>query len=124
VLRVVEVLCRLAERRDHALRVALRGARERIPRRRTSRQGKIMAKLTTEHANTLLDKLSSDDAFREQFQKDPGAALKSIGADEAAGSCLSVKKLAPKVAIKNARDALHKTLTSTLAQTVHDLNAK
>ena len=83
-----------------------------------------MAMLTTEQANTLLDKLSSDDTFREQFQKDPAAALKSIGADQAAAECMSVKQLASKEAITNARDALHAQLTATLALTVHDLNAK
>jgi putative modified peptide len=39
-----------------------------------------MAKnFTREFADKLLDKLSSDDAFRAHFKKDPRAALKELG---------------------------------------------
>ncbi|MGA8277706.1 MAG: NHLP-related RiPP peptide [Rhodanobacteraceae bacterium] len=38
-------------------------------------------KMTRDEAVALLRKLSSDDAFRTLFEKDPAAALKQIGFD-------------------------------------------
>jgi putative modified peptide len=83
-----------------------------------------MAKLTKAHVDALLDKLSSDDAFRTQFQKNPKAALKAIGAPEEAAACCTVTTLADKKTIQNTRAKLSQQLTGTLAQNVHDLDAK
>jgi putative modified peptide len=72
-------------------------------------------------ADKLLDKLSHDDDFREQFQLDPHAALAQIGhaVDDAdrgvAGTdpvvCLGSVQLASKEAIRAARSDLHDQLT-------------
>ena len=76
-----------------------------------------------EVADTLLDKLSSDDKFRELFERNPHAALHQIGHDTPrnlvgiAGSdpvmCLtSSKGLASKEDIRAARSELMEQLTS------------
>jgi putative modified peptide len=56
-------------------------------------------------ADRLLDLLSSDNAFRRQFKKDPQAALASLGATPTK-ACASVKAIAPKQEIAASRDAL------------------
>ena len=78
---------------------------------------------TREVADSLLDKLSSDDEFRSLFQRDVYAALTSVGhttpADEkgVAGKdpvvCLSgmSRNLASKERIRAARDTLREKLT-------------
>lgn len=76
--------------------------------------------LSEKTADALLDKLSSDDAFRSAFQADPRQALASLGhadaADpnivEGAWTCMAVRQLASKEAIRNARQALHRQLTA------------
>lgn len=98
--------------------------------------------LSPEVADALLDKLSSDDAFRELFQKNPRAALKQVGhapddthkraasltAESAggdAGMCLSnMNGLADKEAIKAGRDQMRAYLTSRLPQDGFGLCAK
>jgi putative modified peptide len=74
--------------------------------------------------DALLDKLSSDDAFRSQFQADPRAALASLGHEDAAKAgpddkgiwaCCRVKELASKEAIRSARAALREQLLSDQA---------
>ena len=80
-------------------------------------------KLSEDTVDTLLDKLSSDDDFRAQFQKDPRQALASVGhkpsADasvaEGAWMCMDVKQLASKEAIKASRDALRTQLLAEKA---------
>ncbi|MBW8368898.1 MAG: NHLP-related RiPP peptide [Arenimonas sp.] len=80
-------------------------------------------KLSEDTVDTLLDKLSSDDAFRAQFQKDPRQALASVGhaaakdtsIDEGAWVCMSVNQLASKEAIKASRDALRTQLLAEKA---------
>ncbi|PZO08002.1 MAG: putative modified peptide [Lysobacteraceae bacterium] len=75
-------------------------------------------KLSEDIVDTLLDKLSTDDAFRDQFQKDPRQALASVGhvdakdttVDEGAWACMGVNQLASKEAIKASRDALRTQL--------------
>lgn len=79
-----------------------------------------------EVADKLLDKLSSDDAFRELFQKDARAALVQVGHETAAKDvgvasadavlCCVVKGLASKEVIRASRDKLRTMLTSTLPQ--------
>lgn len=80
-------------------------------------------KLSEDTVDTLLDKLSSDDGFREQFQKDPRSALAAAGhkpsADasvvEGAWMCMGVSQLASKEAIKASRDALRTQLLASKA---------
>jgi len=77
--------------------------------------------LSEETVDSLLDKLSSDDKFRDLFQKDPREALAAVGhkpaADrsvaEGAWMCMSVDQLASKEAIKASRDVLRKQLVSS-----------
>ncbi|HET6603996.1 MAG TPA: NHLP-related RiPP peptide [Xanthomonadaceae bacterium] len=72
--------------------------------------------------DALLDRLSSDDDFRERFQADPAAALAEVGAgDFEAASCLSVTRLASKEALRAARGALTAQLGSAMSQQPHKL---
>jgi putative modified peptide len=75
---------------------------------------------------TLLDKLGSDDTFRDLFQQNPAAALKQIGVQEpdAFAMCMAVTKLASKDAIKASSQVLTAQLTGTLAQQPITLNAR
>ena len=79
-------------------------------------------KLSAKAADALLDKLSSDDKFRDLFKKDTAAALKQVGAPPEAAGCCNPKKLPSKDAIKKARDVLRSQLTSKLAQVVFQLD--
>jgi putative modified peptide len=67
---------------------------------------------------SLLDKLGSDDAFRDLFQKNPAEALRQVGAPdpEHCALCMKAPKLASKEAIKGANKQLTAQLTATLAQ--------
>lgn len=60
-------------------------------------------------ADRLLDLLSSDNAFRRQFKKDPQAALASLGATTTK-ACASVKAIAPKQEIAASREQLRSHL--------------
>lgn len=63
---------------------------------------------------TLLDKLESDDAFRQQFQQSPEQALRSIGCTDTLG-CLALKSgatLASPEQIKAQRAKLEVSMTS------------
>ena len=63
-------------------------------------------------AKLLLDKLESDDAFREAFSKAPAEALRTLGHTESA-PCLSLKPgatLASKDQIKAQRDKLEQVM--------------
>ena len=75
---------------------------------------------------SLLDKLGSDDKFRDLFQKNPAAALKQVGAaePEACAACMTVTKLASKDAIKASSKALTAQLTKTLMLQPITLNAR
>lgn len=65
-------------------------------------------------ADRLLDLLSSDNAFRRQFKKDPQAALASLGhRATTTKACASVKTIAPKQEIAASRDALRTHLLQT-----------
>ena len=82
------------------------------------RQGKIMANsFSPDVADKLLDKLSSDDEFRDLFQKNPRAALRQIGHEtpdsnrDVRGAdpvlcCYNLQGLASKEAIKVAVTAI------------------
>ena len=71
--------------------------------------------LTSAHAHALLDRLSTDDLFRELFKRDAPAALRSIGVPEEAALCLATRNLASKETIAAARDAMTRQLTGTLS---------
>jgi len=63
-------------------------------------------------AKLLLDKLETDDAFREAFAKSPGQALRSIGHADAA-PCMALKAgqtLASPAQIKAQRDKLEEVM--------------
>lgn len=81
-------------------------------------------KLSEQTVDKLLDKLSTDDAFRQQFQSSPRAALASVGHEAAAKAkdtdpgiwaCCTVTQLASKEAIRSSRDALRKQLLTSQA---------
>ena len=85
------------------------------------------APLDAQIAEKLLDRLGSDDSFREQFQANPIAALQSIGYEgsglRAAApsdlaepfSACAVNQLAAKEDILAAKEKLMATLTQGLA---------
>lgn len=63
-------------------------------------------------AKLLLDKLETDDAFREAFAKSPGQALRSIGHADAA-PCMALKAgqtLASPAQIKAQRGKLEEVM--------------
>ncbi|WP_082028825.1 NHLP-related RiPP peptide [Xanthomonas sacchari] len=73
-------------------------------------------------AYNLIDKLSSDDAFRNLFVTDPAKAMEEVGVPEdiiqvalGKGKCLDVKNLAPKEELAAAKDLLIESLTSKTA---------
>lgn len=73
-----------------------------------------------EFVDRLLDRLGSDDAFREQFQADPRAAVESLGHRVAPGDaadlmCLKCDRLADKKDIQASREGLRKELLSKTA---------
>ncbi|MFC3552402.1 NHLP-related RiPP peptide [Lysobacter cavernae] len=81
--------------------------------------------LETDVADKLLDLLSSDDDFRDLFQRDPTAALAQAGHVPAldlmasggdyssnAFACMTTVEIASKEQIGGARDTLRETLTS------------
>jgi putative modified peptide len=77
----------------------------------------------------LLDKLGSDDGFRELFQEDPRAALARLGYEPDLGdgevgawACLRVTRLASKEAIADDRGLLYSQLTSELGNIPHKLD--
>ncbi len=64
-------------------------------------------------AKLLLDKLESDDAFRDAFVNSPGEALRSIGHADAA-PCMALKAgqtLASPAQIKAQRSKLEEVMT-------------
>lgn len=78
-------------------------------------------KLSEDTVDALLDKLSSDDSFRNLFQKDPRAALAAVGHEpsadakvsEGAWLCMDVNQLASKDAIRASRDALRQQMLAS-----------
>lgn len=87
-------------------------------------RGFNVANFSPEVADSLLELLSTDDKFRELFEKNPRAALRQVGhvtpEDErdVKGSdpvvcAYGMKGLASKEDIAKARDALHAELTAS-----------
>ncbi|HEY1139964.1 MAG TPA: NHLP-related RiPP peptide [Lysobacter sp.] len=101
----------------------------------------LTAPLDPALADRLLDLLSTDDLFRERFQRDHLAALRTIGYEsptpgqmtacglvtnaqpEAFRDC-KVQDLAPKEAIAAARGEIKAMLTRGLAQNTPQLDAR
>ena len=73
--------------------------------------------LEATHVNALLDRLATDDVFRELYKRDTRAALRAVGVPEAAAMCIATKNLASKETFVAARDALFAQLSSTLMYT-------
>lgn len=71
----------------------------------TKKPGAARPPLDAKTADKLLDRLTTDNAFRRLFKKDPGGALASLGFRSDA-ACASVKAIAPKSEIEAARAAL------------------
>lgn len=72
-------------------------------------------KLNEQQVDALLDKLGSDDAFRERFVRDGVKALDEIGfkaPGDALPTCLQTTELASKEEINAARDTLRAQLTA------------
>ena len=96
------------------------------------------APLSAELADRLLDLLSTDDLFRERFQRDHLAALRSIGYESptpgqmtACGAFQAqpepfrdckVTNLAPKESIREARAEIRSMLLRGLNQTTPNLD--
>jgi putative modified peptide len=74
--------------------------------------------LTGEQVNALLDKLSTDDDFRDLFTRDLGAALQQlpgkpgIPKDCQPGGCLRPVKLADKATIAKSRQKMYEGMTA------------
>ena len=87
------------------------------------------APLDPQTADRLLDLLSTDDAFRTLFRRDPRQALKQVGfvndTDLASPrDCFfEIQTLASKESIAAARDEIRLMLTRGLAQTSPGLDA-
>jgi putative modified peptide len=76
----------------------------------------VANKLSDRTVDALLDKLSSDDAFRERFQQNPREATRSLGTDDPAIDSLPEKALpglADKQAVGRSRDAMRKQLVES-----------
>ena len=80
--------------------------------------------LTSAHAHALVDRLATDDVFRELFRRDTPAALRAIGVPEAAAACVATRNLASKETFAAAREAMCRQLTGTLDLQVHLLAAR
>lgn len=100
----------------------------------------LTASLDPAIADRLLDLLSTDDDFRDQFQRDHLSALRGIGYESPAPAKMTacgslpviqsepfadckVEELAPKEAILAARESIRSMLLAGLAQTTPTLDA-
>jgi putative modified peptide len=82
--------------------------------------------LTPDLVDKLLDKLATDDGFRDLFVKEPAKAMQQIGAakDFDCGVCKRPKPLATKAQFKSSRDAFRKTMLGSTAQVIFMLDPK
>ena len=70
-------------------------------------------KLAEDTVDALLDQLSSDDDFRERFQRNPRTATQSLGTNDPGADALPdapIRSLADKDKFKRARVAVRKQL--------------
>lgn len=90
-------------------------------------------KFSAEVADKLLDKLSTDQSFRDLFEKNPRAALRKVG-HETPDEDLDIKGRDPVLCaynmsgglasmedIRAARDTIKASLTSVMAQAIFKL---
>lgn len=83
-----------------------------------------MASLTPAQADALLDKLCTDDDFRDLLQRDPAAALRQIGAPVELAQCFAnCKKFADPDTLRKSRAIIQQQLGTTLNAHIHDLKA-
>ena len=84
----------------------------------------VPSEFSDELVDKMLDKLSSDNEFRDVFLKSPRIALAYLGhegamnaspSDQGAWSCLQCKQLASPEVIKASRDVLRQHLLSERA---------
>lgn len=61
---------------------------------------------TPEIVDELLDKLSSDDQFREQFLGNPALVLHTMGVDVDPAQVPAIRRLPSKASLKANRDAI------------------
>ncbi|MBL8297480.1 MAG: NHLP-related RiPP peptide [Rhodanobacteraceae bacterium] len=79
-------------------------------------------RLASAQVDMLLDKLSSDDAFRALLLSDPAAALGQIGAPIELVKCFGkCKQLADAETLKASRAAIRQQIGATLSANIHDL---
>ena len=70
----------------------------------------IKGNATPQQIEAILDRLASDDAFREQMLGDPVAALKGYGLEVDPVQVPAVRKLPSKSHLKTHRDDLRKKI--------------
>lgn len=68
---------------------------------------------TPEIVDKLLDQLSSDDQFREQFLGNPALVLHTMGVDVDPAQVPSVRRLPSKASLKANRDAIKSKLAGS-----------
>jgi len=71
-------------------------------------------RFTPETVDALLEKLGSDDQFREHMLGDPVGALATLGMQVDPSSVPTVRKLPPKEAIRANREAMKGQMTGKL----------
>ncbi len=69
--------------------------------------------MTAEVTRKLIDKLSTDDAFREQMLGDPVAAMASVGVTVDPAQVPAKRSLPPKAVLAANRDAICQRLQGT-----------
>lgn len=74
-----------------------------------------MAMHSPSDLDTLLDKLATDDAFRDYLTRDPAGALGSIGISIDPGQVPAITTLPSKDAVARDRAVLRQKLDSTVA---------
>ncbi len=80
--------------------------------------------LTPQQAQLLLEKLSTDDAFRATLSVDPAAALKSVGLPTTLAACMQTSQTLPsKQTAQKALSAQSKQTASLMSMNVFNLKA-
>ena len=74
----------------------------------------IKGNATPQQIEAILDRLASDDAFREQMLGDPVAALKGYGLEVDPAQVPVVRKLPSKQMLKEQRESLSGQLHSNM----------
>ena len=70
---------------------------------------------TPEQIDTILDRLGSDDAFRERMLGDPASAFAEHGVEVDPSTVPAVRQLPSKAAIQSQRDAIQSHMTGQAA---------